>query len=90
MTDSPSLLPQRVVELPLHTAWSGLTSYDRSKPRQGMGLYRTVLHEGLRDASCGKAAPEPAGAAVRVVRRFLALTAAIWHNHHTTNQSSGH
>ncbi|MCX4818052.1 hypothetical protein OG601_46630 [Streptomyces sp. NBC_01239] len=40
---------QGVVELPLHTAWSGLTSYDMSKPRQRMGLYRTVLHEGLRD-----------------------------------------
>lgn len=40
---------QGVVELPLHTAWSGMTSYDMSKPRQRMGLYRTVLHEGLRD-----------------------------------------
>ncbi|SCF98970.1 hypothetical protein GA0115254_131595 [Streptomyces sp. Ncost-T10-10d] len=39
---------QGVVELPLHMAWSGLTSYDMSKPRQRMGLYRTVLHEGLR------------------------------------------
>ncbi|MEV0225299.1 hypothetical protein [Streptomyces sp. NPDC050704] len=38
-----------VVELPLHMAWSGLTSYDMGKPRQRMGLYRTVLHEGLRD-----------------------------------------
>jgi hypothetical protein len=40
---------QGVVELPLHLAWSGMTSYDMSKPRQRMGLYRTVLHEGLRD-----------------------------------------
>ncbi|MEU6770310.1 hypothetical protein [Streptomyces sp. NPDC046759] len=38
-----------VVELPLHMAWSGMTSYDLGKPRQRMGLYRTVLHEGLRD-----------------------------------------
>ncbi|RPK32314.1 hypothetical protein [Streptomyces sp. ADI93-02] len=38
-----------VVELPLHVAWSGLTSYDLGRPRQRMGLYRTVLHEGLRD-----------------------------------------
>ncbi|MEV6260690.1 hypothetical protein AB0M42_08025 [Streptomyces sp. NPDC051784] len=38
-----------VVELPLHVAWSGMTSYDLGKPRQRMGLYRTVLHEGLRD-----------------------------------------
>ncbi|MFD9099144.1 hypothetical protein [Streptomyces collinus] len=38
-----------VVELPLHVAWSGMTSYDLGKPRQCMGLYRTVLHEGLRD-----------------------------------------
>lgn len=29
------------------------------------------------------AAPDPAGAAVRVVQRFLALPPAIWHNHHT-------
>ncbi|WP_033329178.1 hypothetical protein [Streptomyces yerevanensis] len=41
--------PQGVVELPLHMAWSGMTSYDLSKPRQRMGLYRTVLHEGLHD-----------------------------------------
>ncbi|WP_328672026.1 hypothetical protein [Streptomyces sp. NBC_00328] len=40
---------QGVVELPPHMAWSGMTSYDVSKPRQRMGLYRTVLHEGLRD-----------------------------------------
>lgn len=40
---------QGVVQLPLHVAWSGMTSYDLSKPRQRMGLYRTVLHEGLRD-----------------------------------------
>ncbi|MFC9284575.1 hypothetical protein [Streptomyces collinus] len=38
-----------VVELPLHVAWSGMTSYDLGKPRQRMGLYRAVLHEGLRD-----------------------------------------
>ncbi|MEU5170132.1 hypothetical protein [Streptomyces mutomycini] len=38
-----------VVELPLHMAWSGMTSYDLGKPRQRIGLYRTVLHEGLRD-----------------------------------------
>ncbi|TQK51360.1 hypothetical protein FBY35_1757 [Streptomyces sp. SLBN-118] len=38
-----------VVELLLHMAWSGMTSYDLGKPRQRMGLYRTVLHEGLHD-----------------------------------------
>ncbi|MEE1764530.1 hypothetical protein [Streptomyces sp. SP18BB07] len=38
-----------VVDLPLHMASSGMTSYDLGKPRQLMGLYRTVLHEGLRD-----------------------------------------
>ncbi|MFC9271317.1 hypothetical protein ACWGRF_00020 [Streptomyces zhihengii] len=38
-----------VVQLPLHVAWSGMTSYDLDKPRQRMGLYRTVLHDGLRD-----------------------------------------
>ena len=40
---------QGVVELPLHMAWSGLSAYDLGKPRQRMGLYRTVLHEGLRE-----------------------------------------
>ncbi|MET7439145.1 hypothetical protein ACWERY_36525 [Streptomyces sp. NPDC004082] len=40
---------QGVVELPVHVAWSGMTSYDLANPRQRMGLYRTVLHEGLRD-----------------------------------------
>lgn len=40
---------QGVVDLPLHLAWSGMTSYNLDKPRQRMGLYRTVLHEGLRD-----------------------------------------
>ncbi|MDQ1041140.1 hypothetical protein QFZ75_007556 [Streptomyces sp. V3I8] len=36
-----------VVELPVHAAWSGMSAYDLGKPRQCMGLYRTVLHEGL-------------------------------------------
>ncbi|MGV9939624.1 hypothetical protein [Streptomyces sp. NPDC003401] len=40
---------QGIVELPLHMAWSGMTSYDLGKPRRRMDLYRTVLHEGLRD-----------------------------------------
>ncbi|MFJ4836378.1 hypothetical protein ACIP79_41775 [Streptomyces sp. NPDC088747] len=40
---------QGVVELPLHVAWSGMTAYDLDKPRQRMGFYRTVLHEGLRE-----------------------------------------
>ncbi|MER6111451.1 hypothetical protein [Streptomyces hirsutus] len=40
---------QGVVDLPPHMAWSGMTSYDLGKPRQRMGLYRTVLHESLRD-----------------------------------------
>jgi hypothetical protein len=40
---------QGVVEQPLHLAWSGLTSYDLRNPRQRMGLYRTVLHEGLHE-----------------------------------------
>ncbi|MFD8740777.1 hypothetical protein ACFV06_38495 [Streptomyces sp. NPDC059618] len=38
-----------VVSLPLHVAWSGMTSYDLDNPRQRMGLYRTVLHEGLHE-----------------------------------------
>ncbi|BDH07048.1 hypothetical protein [Streptomyces seoulensis] len=40
---------QGVVDLPLHIAWPGTTSYDLGKPRQRMGLYRTALHEGLHD-----------------------------------------
>lgn len=36
------------MELPLHLAWSGMTSYDMSKARRRMGPYRTVLHEVLR------------------------------------------
>jgi hypothetical protein len=38
-----------VAELPIHVAWSGMSAYDLGKPRQRMGLYRTVLHEGLRE-----------------------------------------
>lgn len=30
-------------------ASSGMASYDLGRPRQRMGLYRTALHEGLRD-----------------------------------------
>ena len=37
------------VALPLHVAWSGLRAYDLDRPRQRMGLYRTVLAEGQRD-----------------------------------------
>ncbi|MEU6578672.1 hypothetical protein [Streptomyces sp. NPDC046805] len=40
---------QGLVELPLHIAWSGLRTYDLDRPRQRMGLYRTVLAEGQRD-----------------------------------------
>lgn len=40
---------QGVVELPLHIAWPGMASHDVSNPRQRMGPYRTVLHEGLHD-----------------------------------------
>ncbi|MFJ5843235.1 hypothetical protein ACIQGO_42075 [Streptomyces shenzhenensis] len=38
-----------LVELPLHIVWSGLRTYDLDRPRQCMGLYRTVLAEGQRD-----------------------------------------
>ncbi|WAU86673.1 hypothetical protein O1Q96_22385 [Streptomyces sp. Qhu-G9] len=38
-----------MIELPVHVAWSGMTAYDLDKPRQRTGLYRTVLHEGLRE-----------------------------------------
>ncbi|MFF3491287.1 hypothetical protein ACFYWS_08045 [Streptomyces sp. NPDC002795] len=38
-----------VVDLPLHVAWSGVTSYDVDRPRQRMVLYSTVLQEGMHD-----------------------------------------
>ncbi|MGY5059996.1 hypothetical protein ACWDFR_39030 [Streptomyces sp. 900105755] len=38
-----------LVALPLHIAWSGLRIYDLDRPRQRMGLYRTVLAEGQRE-----------------------------------------
>ena len=34
--------------LPPRMAWSGMTSSNMGEPRQHTGLYRTVLHEGLR------------------------------------------
>ncbi|MYQ36782.1 hypothetical protein B046DRAFT_05439 [Streptomyces sp. LamerLS-316] len=37
------------VDLPLHMARYGVASYDLGKPRQRMGMYRTVRHEGPRD-----------------------------------------
>ncbi|MER6185239.1 hypothetical protein [Streptomyces sp. NPDC001652] len=37
------------VGLPLHVVWSGLRTFDLDRPRQCMGLYRTVLAEGQRD-----------------------------------------
>ncbi|WP_327232323.1 hypothetical protein [Streptomyces murinus] len=40
-----------VVALPLHIAWSGLRIYDLDRPRQRMGLCRTVLAEGQREDS---------------------------------------
>ncbi|MEU5714500.1 hypothetical protein AB0G71_01700 [Streptomyces sp. NPDC020403] len=35
------------VDLPLHIAWSGRTSYSLDRPKSRMTLYRTVLAEGL-------------------------------------------
>ncbi|MFJ4492826.1 hypothetical protein [Streptomyces diastaticus] len=35
------------VDLPLHIAWSGRTSYSLNRPKSRMTLYRTVLAEGL-------------------------------------------
>ncbi|MEV6803488.1 hypothetical protein [Streptomyces sp. NPDC051132] len=52
LPESPDEVPgptHGVMDLPLHMAWSGTASYDLGKPRQRRGLYRTVLHEGLRD-----------------------------------------
>jgi hypothetical protein len=37
------------VQLPLHVAWSGLTSFDLSRARPCMTLYRIVLAEGQRE-----------------------------------------
>ncbi|MET9111694.1 transcriptional regulator [Streptomyces zhihengii] len=36
-----------MAQLPLHIAWSGMTSYDVDNPRQRIGLDRTVLHDDL-------------------------------------------
>ncbi|MBG6093692.1 hypothetical protein [Actinomadura viridis] len=30
------------------------------------------------------------GVAVRIAQRILAMTAAIWHNHHTAGRSPAH
>ncbi|MCX5559505.1 hypothetical protein [Streptomyces sp. NBC_00038] len=38
-----------VVALPLHVAWSGLTSFTMDRPKARMSLYRTVLAEGQRN-----------------------------------------
>ncbi|MFG3253842.1 transcriptional regulator [Streptomyces sp. NPDC048172] len=35
--------------LPLHLAWSGLTTFDLDQPRLRMSYYRIVLAEGLHD-----------------------------------------
>ncbi|MEV8542857.1 transcriptional regulator [Streptomyces sp. NPDC051572] len=37
------------VTLPLHLAWSGLTTFDLDQPRLRMSYYRIVLAEGLHD-----------------------------------------
>ncbi|MFJ5223633.1 transcriptional regulator [Streptomyces sp. NPDC088400] len=37
------------VSLPLHLAWSGLTTFDLDRPRLRMSYYRVVLAEGQRD-----------------------------------------
>ncbi|MEW2292882.1 hypothetical protein ABZ719_09275 [Streptomyces sp. NPDC006743] len=37
------------VDLPLHIAWSGRTSYSLDRPKSRMTLYRTVLAEGLSE-----------------------------------------
>jgi hypothetical protein len=37
------------VSLPLHLAWSGLTTFDLDQPRLRMSYYRIVLAEGRHD-----------------------------------------
>ncbi|MFJ7492648.1 transcriptional regulator [Streptomyces sp. NPDC097727] len=37
------------VHLPLHLAWSGLTTFDLDRPRLRMSYYRIVLAEGQHD-----------------------------------------
>ncbi|MET8441973.1 MULTISPECIES: transcriptional regulator [Streptomyces] len=37
------------VRLPLHLAWSGLTTFDLDQPRLQMSYYRIVLAEGQHD-----------------------------------------
>lgn len=59
--------PQGGVEL--HPARSGMTLYGVWKPRQRMGLYRTVRHEVLRDDL------------LRYLNRNLVLPAVAWIAH---------
>jgi hypothetical protein len=37
------------VTLPLHLAWSGLTTFDLDQPRLRMSYYRLVLAQGMHD-----------------------------------------
>lgn len=37
------------MSLPLHLAWSGLTTFDLDQPRLRMSYYRIVLAEGQHD-----------------------------------------
>ncbi|NED91149.1 transcriptional regulator [Streptomyces sp. SID11233] len=51
----PAALPELAgpehgtVSLPLHLAWSGLTTFDLDQPRLRMSYYRIVLAEGQHD-----------------------------------------
>lgn len=66
-------------------------AYKTEKPRPGRMLLRTLrqIIESVNDTLKGQLDLEQhggrtiEGVAVRVLQRILALTAAIWHNHHT-------
>ena len=79
-----AILAERGVRL-LRPAFKG------EAPRPGQGLFRPLRQriESVNQTLKGQLDLErhgghtPAGVAVRVLQRILALTAAIWHNHHT-------
>jgi hypothetical protein len=66
-------------------------AYRNEKPRPGRALLRALRQtiESVNDTFKGQLDLEqhggrsPDGVAVRILQRILALTAAIWHNHHT-------
>jgi hypothetical protein len=72
-------------------------SMEREPPRHGEGLLKSVrqLIESVNDTLKGQLDLERHGGrifdgvAIRVAQRILAMTAAMWHNHHTGRPITG-